>query len=1092
MNFVDFLNHGTLPFAGRSDLRHRLIAFWSEGAAGEGLSVMLLIGEAGIGKTRLVEEGVEGMTRAGGAIVQTRLYPESPTSLVPLLARALWRYAEAHPELRIDADESFGSVLSGLRRLCRLRPTTLIVEDLHLLGGGGVGDLGILLDALSDEPLPVIMTARPLELAARGVLERHAVTELEIPGLDADALRHLWIDIFGGPPSEHETRALIVATAGNPLAVRSALRGAVRSGTIALDEPTRTWRMTLSTEAFASSLERSVALLSEGMAAHLDREEGDAAGAIALLGELVARETAVAMAGGADAVDRLVFKGILKTGSVATPHLQGGDRSRHPVLSFTHSLVHRRFVEAAYVHHTRLINVISEGLPLYSALPFQIVLDQTKGHQIPTDVGLRYIDRALDTALSLDYGPDWKLATMVLDSATHVFDTMRHGLDGRQCRVIEARLVIRRNAILHRNEPLEHKQAMVERMLELTEAPDDDETRRLRLAALVNNSMASVWSNRRLSPEAIERIRSFVAEHPWLRLTEPYLAYLNQVVMYGAIGRDDDVLRRVERETEEMLDDPTAGDDFRRDLRRAVYPDLLGLFDDAGELARRMHQLDQLDRGPEDRYTSGILFCKLTLLEQTGRLNEAALSCTEAISYFRDRAIQLNLIFAERLELMIRIVRGLPFEQGAREADQVCGRVAAEQMAHQRYLFGVQMAIAAAVTGRERECAPYLERFIGNEPLPYLSLSLLMETDSEGLVGTLVEGWTTYDYRYGELLSRLRYLFSGAPEQIEVAAGAIRAIADIPLLRLTDLHARLAVVHTVATAGEGAIAHLRGDVRTIALEALEWLEERSLATAVRALLDRALPFLSRRDVSHWRSRLADMPDGGGRESGGKPQGEVRMLGAIEVDRGDGEPIRPKGIRLKTLLGLMVADRLLESRLGHREFALLVAGAGTDPDDARKTLNLAVHRLREALGHDTITTQGDTPRLNDDLIEVDLWRIDRLLDGVESSVRDGALHRAQPMLNQVLRMWNGEIPFPSLYDEFFEAARDDFESRIRRLVVRLARALMREEDAASAEELLRCGLAAMPDEPELVELLVEALTTLGKRVEAERLRITVDL
>lgn len=1091
MNFVDFLNHGTLPFSGRSDLRDRLVRFWSDGAAGEGMILMLLIGEAGVGKTRLIEEAVETMTRSGGAVVQTRLYPESPTALVPLLSRALWRYAEAHPELRIDADESFGSVLSGLRRLCRLRPTVLVIEDLHLLGGGGVGDLGVLLDALSDEPLPVIMTARPLELAARGVLERHSVTEVDIPGLDREALRQLWMEIFAGAPSEQEIEALAIATAGNPLAVRSALRGAVRSGTLAFDEPTREWRMSISRQAFATSLERSVSLLSEGMAAHLDREEGDAAGAVALLGELVARESAVAMAGGADAIDRLIFKGILKTGSVATPHLHGGDRSRHPVLSFTHSLVHRRFVDSSPVHRSRLIQVVADGLPLYSALPFQIILEEENLRATSLDVAIRYIDRGLDTALSLDYGPDWKLASMVLESAARLFETVRPALDERQCRVIEARLVIRRNAILHRNEPLEHKRAMVARMLELTESPDDDEMRRLRLAALVNDSMASIWTDNRLSPDAIERIRAFVAEHPWLRLTEPYLAYLNQVVMYGAIGSDDDVLRRVEAETEEMLRDPMADEGFRRDLRRAVYPDLLGLFKDQEELTRRMRQLDELDRGVEDRYTSGILFCKLTLLEQTGRLNEAALLCRDAIPYFRDRSIHLNLIFAERVELMIRTIRGMSFEQAEREGEQVCSRGTPEQIAHQRYLFGVQMAVAAALAGRSDEARPVISRFIGTEPLPFLSLRLLMESEPEGVVACLKGGWTAHDGRYGGVLARLGCLFDDGEMGIDEGGRGIAEIAAHPLLRLTDLHARIAVVHVVALAGGDAVAGLAGKVRELALQGLEWLAERSLPTALRHFLECASPFLSRREVTAWRSRLATTGESGGGGEIGKPGGEVRMLGMIEVVRGEGEPIRPKGIRLKTLLGLMVADRLLESPLGPREFALLVAGAGTDPDDARKALNLAVHRLREAIGHELVVTQGETPRLNDDLVDVDLWRIDRLLDGVDRSIREGALHRAQPMLLQGLDIWRGEIPFPSLYDDFFEAVRDDFENRIRRLIIRLARSLMREEDAASTEELLRGGLMAMSDEPELVDLLAEALNALGKRVEAERLRLTVD-
>lgn len=1089
MSVVDFLNHGTLPFVGRSDLRDRLVRFWNAGTTGEGMHLLLLIGEAGAGKSRLVEEGVDAIARSGAAIVQTRLYPESPTALLPLLSRALWRYAQAHPELRLEVDETFGSVLFGLRRLCRLRPSILIIEDLHLLGGGGVGDLGVLLDALADEPLPVIMTSRPLELAARSVLERHSVIEANIPGLDREAARDLWTKIFSRSPAEVEVEALMRATAGNPLAIRSALRGAVRSGTLAYNKPTRQWCMAISHDAFAESLERSVSLLSEGMAAHLEPQEGKGAAAIALLGELVARESAIAMVGSADLVDRLIFKGILKTGSVAIPHLQGGDRSCHPILSFTHSLVHRRFVDSSSAPRSRLIQIIADGLPLYSVLPFQILLDRTGTDDLSVDVVLRSIERGLDTALSLDYGPDWELASMVLESVTGLFEGVAPMLQERGRRIIEARLVIRRNALLHRGEPLDQKQAMVARMLHLTESPDDDQTRRLRLAALVNNSMAASWIDNRLDPDAIEQIRLFVADHPELRLTEPYLAYLNQIVMYGAIKGEEEVLHRVEIETEEMLSDPSTGDEFRRNLRRAVYPDLVGLYADQEELDRRMRQLDELEREGEDRYTSGILFCKLALLEQTAHLNQAAMLCREAIPYFRDRGIQLNLAYAERVDLMIRLVHGLSFEQGAHEGEQVCSRGTTQQADQQRLLYGIQMAIAASLTGRVDEARSFIRSFLGGRDLPFLSLRLLMESEHEGIIGWLVQGGTFHDGRYGELLAQLGSLFNDPAAGIEEARQAINAIARHPLLRMTDLHIRLAIAHTVVIAGSDAVAGLVVEVRAVILEGLEWLAARSLPAAIRGLLGTASPFLSRRDIASWRSRLGKMDDSAGE---GKRGGGVRMLGVIEIDQPECEPIRPKGIRLKTLLALVVADRLLDSPLGAREFALLVAGSGSDPDDARKTLNLAVHRLRELIGHELIITRGETPRLNDELIDADLWRIDRLLDRVDRGMREGAMHRAQPMLLEALGIWRGEIPFPALYDEFFEAARDDFETRMRGMVLRLSRALMREEDALSAEELLRAGLAAMPEEPELVDLLVDALTALGKRVEAERLRLTADL
>jgi hypothetical protein len=44
------------------------------------------------------------------------------------------------------------------------------------------------------------------------------------------------------------------------------------------------------------------------------------------------------------------------------------------------------------------------------------------------------------------------------------------------------------------------------------------------------------------------------------------------------------------------------------------------------------------------------------------------------------------------------------------------------------------------------------------------------------------------------------------------------------------------------------------------------------------------------------------------------------------------------------------------------------------------------------------------------------------------------------------------------------------------------------DPGSAEEILRAGCRAMPEDEEMEDLLCDALVALGKRVEAQRIRM----
>src|SRR5688572_18100790 len=89
--FIDFFNHGTLPSVGRERERERIVEFWrlppSQG--GTELRAMLLIGEAGVGKSHLIEGALRAIEEEGGATVHIKLRPEGSASLAPLIDEGL-------------------------------------------------------------------------------------------------------------------------------------------------------------------------------------------------------------------------------------------------------------------------------------------------------------------------------------------------------------------------------------------------------------------------------------------------------------------------------------------------------------------------------------------------------------------------------------------------------------------------------------------------------------------------------------------------------------------------------------------------------------------------------------------------------------------------------------------------------------------------------------------------------------------------------------------------------------------------------------------------------------------------------------------
>ena len=218
---------------------------------------------------------------------------------------------------------------------------------------------------------------------------------------------------------------------------------------------------------------------------------------------------------------------------------------------------------------------------------------------------------------------------------------------------------------------------------------------------------------------------------------------------------------------------------------------------------------------------------------------------------------------------------------------------------------------------------------------------------------------------------------------------------------------------------------------------------------------------------------------------------VTMIGRIEVRPADPSamPARPRGARQKSLLGTMVANELMGGRLARSEF-LQAAGIEVDHNDpklARDAVNSAIYRLRDIVGHDGIVTDHEIPRLNLDVVRVDLLDAASLLRNATEALQHGRPARARDAAIRALQHIQGEVPFPTLYEGLFEELRDDLENRLRLVVLRTATQALREGDAEGAESLAGPAWGMLPGDDEIGELYCRALEAQGRRADAERVR-----
>lgn len=173
----------------------RLRELWNRSRSGSATGV-LLPGEAGVGKSRLVAEFADGVASGGGLVLTGQCVGlgEAAPPYLPVV-EVLEEVREIAPDL-VAANPAFDTLVSRapgerdttqlqffdaflalLDSLSQRRPVLLVIEDLHWADASTRDLLTFLLARMSDEALTVVLTYRSDELHRRHPL-RPLVTEL--------------------------------------------------------------------------------------------------------------------------------------------------------------------------------------------------------------------------------------------------------------------------------------------------------------------------------------------------------------------------------------------------------------------------------------------------------------------------------------------------------------------------------------------------------------------------------------------------------------------------------------------------------------------------------------------------------------------------------------------------------------------------------------------------------------------------------------------------------------------------------------------------------------------------------------------------
>jgi class 3 adenylate cyclase/tetratricopeptide (TPR) repeat protein len=381
----------TFPFGGRQSAVAVMEAAWSE-AIGHSARTILVAGEPGIGKTRLVGEVGRGAHDDGALVLYGRCDAELGVPFQPFTEALGWYYehiddacfgsrpqdlARLDPRVTPSGLEHtlsdpeteqlrlFEAVTAWLSELSVRHPLVVVLDDLHWATRPTLQMLRHLLTHLGESRTLVLGTYRDTDLDRQHPLAQLLPDLRRLPGVDRLALRGLdepGVTELLELGEDRESRdaemrrlvpTLVDETEGNPLFIGEVLRHLTESGLIT--HGAEGWRAETSIDKLG---------LPEGVKAvigqRLDRL-GPEANAVLRTGAVIGRDfdtelLVVASGAGEDAVVDVVDRAL----DARLVEETGRDRYR-----FTHALVRNTLVdELSSARRTRTHRAIAEALEL--------------------------------------------------------------------------------------------------------------------------------------------------------------------------------------------------------------------------------------------------------------------------------------------------------------------------------------------------------------------------------------------------------------------------------------------------------------------------------------------------------------------------------------------------------------------------------------------------------------------------------------------------------------------------------------------------------------------------------------------------------
>ncbi len=431
--------------------------------------LVMLVGEPGIGKTRIAEEFARHAAQRHAEVLWGRCYEESGAPPFWPWVQAIRSYCRDRDGEMLRADMSagaadiadivpevrqrlpdvpaparlddpaqarfrlFDSIASFLRNICHRQPVVLILDDLHWADAPSLRLLQFLAPEVADSRMLLVGTYRDVELSrqhplsdALGVLARlPGFRRLRLSGLSLDDVGRFIAAAAGAAPPQRLVDTLHSETEGNPLFLKETVRFLAQEGALQSE-------LTRSDDRPQHAPGRGAGIrIPEGVREVIGKRLNrlsQACNQMLSVASAIGREFAVELLlrllddrtedDVLEAIDEAVAAGIIEEAAVVSGHYQ-----------FTHALIRQTlYEELRTARRTRLHRRIGEALEDLHRTDLEPYLPQLAHHLCEAAHGSN-VDKAIEYATRAGERAD---ALLAYEEAVRFHESALHALELRE------------------------------------------------------------------------------------------------------------------------------------------------------------------------------------------------------------------------------------------------------------------------------------------------------------------------------------------------------------------------------------------------------------------------------------------------------------------------------------------------------------------------------------------------------------------------------------------------------------------------------------------------------------------------------------